>query len=202
MVLFLQHPQEMKKVLLLSFSAIAAATILVACSSASRSLHTEKQVNLQHINKVIYLNPEIEPDVEEIKDATYSAFFSAVSDEIKEKSSHKMLRINNTLKYDSVDQNTIREFCVNNDSQLLVVPKVKYFKVGFGKYVFSNQVLVSLKLYDSEGNFVMETSYDTYRGKGRLLGNTENSIKIGTKQAMELMNKGLRTQNKANHNPT
>ena len=113
-----------------------------------------------------------------------------------------MLRINNTLKYDSIDQNTIREFCVNNDSQLLVVPKVKYFKVGFGKYVFSNQVLVSLKLYDSEGNFVMETSYDTYRGKGRLLGNTENSIKIGTKQAMELMNKGLRTQNKANHNPT
>ena len=77
---------------------------------------------------------------------------------------------------------------------MAIIPKVKYFKVGFGKYVFSNQVVVSLKLYDSEGNYIMETSYDTYKGNARLLGSAENSVIIGTKGAIRKMEKELRNR--------
>lgn len=96
------------------------------------------------------------------------------------------------MKYDSIDEKTLKDYCLNNDSQLVIVPKVKYFKVGLGKYVFSNQVLVTLRMYDAEGKYIMESSYDTYRGKGRMIGNTENSVKIGTKNAIDLMTKQFR----------
>ena len=86
----------------------------------------------------------------------------------------------------------IKEYCKNNNAQLAVVPKVKYFKVGFGKYVFSNQVIISMKLYDSMGNFLTETNYDTYKKNARILGSAENSIKIGTSGAVSKMGKNLR----------
>lgn len=62
-------------------------------------------------------------------------------------------------------------------ADLIVVPKVKYFKVGLGKYVLSNQVIVSMKAYNKMGDFVMEVAYDTYSGNGRLVGSAENSVK-------------------------
>ena len=192
MVLFLHTTTQMKKALLLGLLSVSTALILTSCASGNKINLVGNQISLPEINRVIYLDPEIDPDVEEIKDPTYFAFFSAVSDHMSSHSHRKFLRINNMMKYDSIDTRTLKEFCVNNDSQLVIVPKVKYFKVGFGKYVFSNQVLVSLKMYDAEGNYIMETSYDTYRGKGRLVGNTENSVKIGTKNAMDLMDKGLK----------
>ena len=69
---------------------------------------------------------------------------------------------------------------------------MKYFKVGLGKYVFSNQVIVSLKIFDAAGALVAETSYDTYRKGGRMLGSAENSIKAGTLGALKDINKQLR----------
>lgn len=188
---------HMKKLLFLGLISVSAAAILVSCAAGNKINYSKNSLSLPEINRVIYLDPEIDPDIDEIKDPTYLAFFSAVTDNIRLNNGHRMVRINNTMKYDSIDANTLKEFCVNNDSQLVIVPKVKYFKVGFGKYVFSNQVLVSMKLFDADGNYIMETSYDTYRGKGRLLGNTENSVKIGTKNAMELMTKGLKQKNPA-----
>ncbi len=35
--------------------------------------------------KVLYFNPQVDPDIEEIKEPTNTAFFSAVSDEFKRK---------------------------------------------------------------------------------------------------------------------
>ncbi|MEG1591399.1 MAG: pyruvate decarboxylase, partial [Chryseobacterium sp.] len=61
-----------------------------------------------------------------------------------------------------------------------------------GKYVFSNQVVVSMKLFDAEGNLITSSEYDTYRKNMRLLGSTENSIKIGTNGAMKNILKELR----------
>jgi hypothetical protein len=80
----------------------------------------------------------------------------------------------------------------NNDADFAIVPKVKYFKVGFGKYVFSNQVVISMKLFDATGNLLTETDYDTYRKNMRLLGSTENSIKIGTNGAIKGILKKLK----------
>ncbi|WP_435524123.1 hypothetical protein [Chryseobacterium indoltheticum] len=42
-----------------------------------------------------------------------------------------------------------------------------------------------MKLFDAEGNLITSSEYDTYRKNMRLLGSTENSIKIGTNRRHE-----------------
>ncbi|KMQ69316.1 pyruvate decarboxylase [Chryseobacterium sp. FH2] len=143
------------------------------------------------IKKILYFNPEVEPDIDEIKEPTNTAFFSAVSDNLSERK-NKMLKTETQISFDSIDKKTITDYCINNDADFAVVPKVKYFKVGLGKYVFSNQVVVSMKLFDAEGNLLTETDYDTYRKNMRLLGSTVNSVKIGTNGAIKDILKKLR----------
>lgn len=142
--------------------------------------------------RIIYFNPEVFPDIEEIKPLTNNAFFSAVSDQIVHYKSNRLIRAETPIVFDSIDAQTVEEYCRNNDAEFAVVPKIKYFKVGLGKYVFSNQVVVSMKLYDSKGNFITETHYDTYKKNMRMLGSAENSIKIGTVGAMKNLLKNLR----------
>ncbi|MFC7345947.1 pyruvate decarboxylase [Chryseobacterium zhengzhouense] len=156
------------------------------------SVNAQKNNSHDKIKKILYFNPEVEPDVEEIKEPTNHAFFSAVSDNISTFRKNKMLRTEVQISYDSIDTKTISEYCKNNDADFVIVPKVKYFKVGLGKYVFSNQVIVSMKLFDAEGNFVTSSDYDTYRKNMRLLGSAENSIKIGTNGAIKSIIKQLR----------
>ncbi|WP_184187605.1 pyruvate decarboxylase [Chryseobacterium defluvii] len=143
------------------------------------------------IKKILYFNPEVEPDIEEIKEPTNHAFFSAVSDNISGRK-NKMLRAEIQIPFDNIDKQTITDYCINNDADFAVVPKVRYFKVGIGKYVFSNQVVVSLKVFDAKGNFIAESDHDTYRKNMRLLGSAENSIKIGTNGAIKGILKKLR----------
>ncbi|WP_185145846.1 pyruvate decarboxylase [Chryseobacterium sp. SNU WT5] len=144
------------------------------------------------ISKVLYFNPEVFPDINEIKEPTYTAFFSALSDELSNSKNTELLRVDYNIPFDTVEKALILEFCINNNAQFAVVPKVKYFKVGFGKYVFSNQVIISMKIFNATGDLLAETSYDTYRKKGRMLGSAENSIKIGTFGALKALNKILR----------
>ncbi len=143
------------------------------------------------IRKVLYFNPEVDPDIEEIKEPTNTAFFSAVSDNLSERK-NKLLKTETQISFDSIDKQTIADYCMNNDADFAVVPKVKYFKVGIGKYVFSNQVVVSMKLFDAEGNLITSTDYDTYKKNMRLLGSTVNSVKIGTNGAIKGILKQLR----------
>ena len=105
------------------------------------------------------------------------------------------MHINDPVKYDSINSDVIKELCINNGAEVAIVPKVKYFKVGLGKYVFSNQVIISIKLYNNDGNLVIENSYDTYKGTGRLLGSAENSVKIGTSNVIKNMISELRNKN-------
>ena len=152
----------------------------------------------QKFSNVIYFNPEVFPDIEEIKDPTYNAFFTALSDQLSNSKTIKLLRVDYDIPFETPESNLIAEFCENNNAQFAVVPKVKYFKVGIGKYVFSNQVIVSMKIYNASGDLLAETSYDTYRKNGRLLGSAENSIKIGTFGALKNLNKILRKKFKLN----
>ncbi len=177
----------MKKILF--YPAIITVFILSIASVQAQKVHTHDK-----IKKILYFNPEVEPDLEEIKEPTNHAFFSAVSDKLSSFRKNKMLRSDVHISYDSIDSKTILEYCKNNDADFVVVPKVKYFKVGLGKYVFSNQVIVSMKLFDAEGNFIASSDYDTYRKNMRLLGSAENSIKIGTNGAMKSILKELRKQ--------
>lgn len=146
--------------------------------------------------KVIYFSPEVYPNIEEIKEPTNLAFFSAVSDKVSGMRNNRMIRVESPMEYDHVDTQAIKEFCKNNNADFAVIPKVKYFKVGFGQYVFSNQVVVSMKLFDAHGNYISESSYDTYRRNMRMLGSTENSVKIGTDGALKDMLKDLRKSGK------
>lgn len=156
-------------------------------------VNAQRKASDDKVKKILYFNPEVEPDIEEIKEPTNLAFFSAVSDNISKFRKNQMLRSEVQVSYDSIDSETIREYCRNNDADFAVVPKVKYFKVGLGKYVFSNQVVVSMKLFDAEGNLLATTDYDTYRKNMRLLGSAENSIKIGTIGAIKGILKKFKT---------
>lgn len=142
--------------------------------------------------RTLYFAPEVFPPVEEIQEPTNLAFFSAVSDEINDFRGNRIIRADQPMKFDSINAETIQEYCKNNQADFAIVPKVKYFKVGLGKYVFSNQVVVSMKLFDAKGNLLTETDYDTYRKNMRLLGSAENSVKIGTGGAMKRILKNLR----------
>lgn len=177
----------MKKILFYTFVSI----VFIAGIS---SVKAQKTHHHDKIKKILYFNPEVEPDLEEIKEPTNHAFFSAVSDKVSAFRKNKMLRSEVQISYDSIDSKTIVEYSKNNDADFVIVPKVKYFKVGLGKYVFSSQVVVSMKLFDAEGNFIASSDYDTYRKNMRLLGSAENSIKIGTNGAMKSIIKELRKQ--------
>lgn len=186
MAVFLQQHPIMKNFYLLTFSLLTIIS-LTACQSAyAQNAKTLK--DLKGVN-ILYFNPEVFPDIEEIKDPTYSAFYAAVSERNHHFRNYKMLRVDSYIPFDSVDAESIMEFCRNNNAQFAIVPKVKYFKVGFGKYIFSNQVIVSLKMFDSAGKMVSQTDYDTFKKNARILGSAENSIKIGTEGAMNNMAK-------------
>lgn len=165
----------------------AFSTLLFVCAS---SVKAQKSADNQ-TRKVLYFNPEVDPDIEEIKEPTNTAFFSAVSDNLSERK-NRMLKTEIQISFDSIDKQTISDYCTNNDANFAVVPKVKYFKVGIGKYVFSNQVIVSMKLFDAGGNLLTESDYDTYKKNMRLLGSTTNSVKIGTHGAIKGILKQLR----------
>ncbi|WP_233701999.1 pyruvate decarboxylase [Kaistella palustris] len=168
---------------------------LTGCRSAV--IPTFASAKNAKIQNILYFNPEIFPDILEIREPTYTAFYAAVSEKENHIRNLKMLRVDSPMPFDSVQASVIKEFCINNNAELAVVPKVKYFKVGFGKYIFSNQVIISMKLYDASGNLLTETSYDTYKKNARLLGSAENSIKIGTAGAIQNMTKYLaRTRTK------
>ena len=174
----------MRKELLFSIILIFGFTI--------NTISAQKRSDVQSI---LYFNPEVEPDVEEVKEPTNLAFFSAVSDNLSLHRKSKMLKTETQLSFETADQQTISDYAINNDADFVTVSKVKYFKVGLGKYVFSNQVIVSMKMYNNDGELVIENSYDTYKGSGRLLGSAENSIKIGTANVIKMMITELRSRN-------
>ncbi|WP_018675572.1 hypothetical protein [Riemerella columbina] len=180
-----------KPIIFLSLLAVGMLTI--RCAALGDSLeYVNKGIKIKKVNRIVYFKPEVEPYLPEIIQPTDQAFYNAFSDFLKDAEEVKLTKINTLMPYDSVDVDYVKEICTNNGAQVALIPKVKYFKVGFGKYVFSNQVLVSAKLYDAEGNFIIETTYDTYKGNARLLGSAENSVKIGAKGVLKKMNKELR----------
>ena len=190
----------MKTYLSSFFLTFYVSILLISCANYGDSLlYKNKNYKIPKIKTVLYFNPEVFPDISEIKEPTYSAFYTATSDKMKSLGNIKYLQIDTPISFDDVDTKTVKEICQNNNADVAVVPKVKYFKVGFGKYVLSNQVIVSMKLYDSNGQFIMETSYDTYKGNGRLLGSAANSVIIGTKGAIRKMDKELKTDRFPEH---
>ncbi len=182
----------MKKTLSI-YLGLLFSILLVSCANFGDSLlYFNKNARISKVKTVLYFNPEVFPDVSEIKEPTYAAFYTATSDQMKSFGNLKYLQVDTPILFDEVDTRTIKDICRNNNADVAIVPKVKYFKVGFGKYVFSNQVIVSMKVYNADGVFVMETAYDTYKGNGRLLGSAENSVIIGTKGAIRKISKELK----------
>lgn len=183
---------HMKKILFFGSVAVLSAALIGCTAFSGLRKIAENTRGSQKIKNVIYFNPEVYPTVEGIQEPTYLAFSSSISNELRKDSELKILRIETPMKYDTVDIPSLKEICRNNGSDVAIVPKVKYFKVGLGKYIFSNQVVVSMKIFDAEGNMLSESSYDTFRKNKRVIGNTENSIKKGTNGALREALKLLR----------
>ncbi|MBW8361080.1 MAG: pyruvate decarboxylase [Kaistella sp.] len=179
----------MKKPLLFTFIYTLFFFGFTGCNAQNNGLYL---TDSKKVIKIAYFNPEVFPDLEEIKAPTNNAFFSAVSDKISSLKNKKLLLLNTSTSFENTDKETIREICLNNSADFAVIPKVKYFKVGIGTYVFSNQVEVSMKVYDAQGNFVTESSYNTFKKNARILGSAENSIKIGTDGALKDITKNMR----------
>lgn len=195
MALFLHRLQHMKKFLLPVLLLTAGALILKSFTSVSASSYSDTYIdpyNQQKVQEIIIFNPEIDPNIAELRFPSYQTFFDGVTSEFARNKNVNINRIETPMIYDEVDIESIKEICKYNNSDLAVVPKIKYFKVGLGRYVLSNQVVVSLKLYNSEGTLLSETSYDTYRKNKRILGSTENTIKIGTSGALSSLKKYIR----------
>lgn len=183
----------MKKIL---FFGLIAGVVVVSCTSLGSTLvKLNNSIKLKKVDRIVYFNPEVYPNFDGIKEPTNNALFSALTDELRNYGNFKVMRIDTPIKYDSIDGKVIKELCINNGAEVAIVPKIKYFKVGLGRYVFSNQVIVSLKLYNDDGEMVIENSFDTYKGKARLLGSAENSIKIGTSNVVKNMITELRSRN-------
>ena len=179
------------------FLAVVAGFILLSCRSWGSSLFNgDESIKLKKVQRIVYFNPEIFPNYEGIRDPTNKAFFNTVTNELRYYGDYKILRVDTPIIYDSVDTQSIKDYCKYNNAEIAVVPKIKYFKVGIGKYVFSNQVIVSMKLYNNNGELVMEYSFDTYKGKGRLLGSAENSVNIGTTNVVRNLVAALKSRNK------
>ena len=174
-----------KPILVLSVLAITALCFTKVAAQHFSSDNPNKK-------KVLYFKPSIEPQIEEISEPTYSIFSSTISDKISLLKKFNILPNDAVMDYDEIDQQSISEYCKNNDADYAIVPKVKYFKVGIGKYVFSNQVIASMKLFDRDGVLISETHYDTYRKNKRLLGSTTNSVKIGVNGATDSIFKELK----------
>lgn len=149
-------------------------------------IYSGAQVKLQKADIVVF-SPVIEPDISEIQQSTWNIFFEAW-DRNPLKIQNKYYRITQPAVQDS---ETIRAYCENNQADYAVVPKVTYFKVGIGKYVFSSQVTVELSLYDKNGQLLLHNSYNTFKKHARVLGSTVNSLKIGVKGAVKAMNRSL-----------
>lgn len=190
----MQRTNEMKKTI---FLAIAAGLILLSCRSWGSSLTSNNNnIKLKKVQRIVYFNPEVFPSYEGIIEPTNKAFFNTVTNELRHYGDYKILRVDAPINYDSVDVQSIKDYCKNNNADVAVVPKVKYFKVGIGKYVFSNQVIISMKLYNNDGELVIENSFDTYKGKGRLLGSAENSVNIGTSNVIKNLIAALKSRDK------
>ena len=179
-----------RKLLLVS---VAALIIFSASKVMAQSKKAITPHNLKN-KTTLYFSPEVFPNIEEIKQPTNEAFFTAISDRTANQKNNHMLAGDISLVFDSISPDSIVEYCRNNNADFAIVPKVKYFKVGLGKYIFSNQVVVSMKLFDKNGNFLTESTYDTYKKNMRLLGKAENSIKIGTEGAMKALLRNLRNK--------
>lgn len=183
----------MKKIFFLS---IAAGILFVGCKSLGSTLvKFNNSIKLKHVDRIVYFNPDVFPNYDGIKSPTNEALYAALSDELNKYGNYKIMHIDTPINYDSIDQEMVKELCINNGAEVAIIPKIKYFKVGLGKYVFSNQVIISLKLYNNDGNLVIENSYDTYKGSGRLLGSAENSVKVGTAHVIKNMITELRSKN-------
>ena len=63
---------QMKKIIF--FTAIASFLLIGVTSVKAQKSADDK------IKKVLYFNPEVEPDVDEIKDPTNTAFFDVITD--------------------------------------------------------------------------------------------------------------------------
>lgn len=181
-----------KRLLLLSaFALLFGGIAALHAQKIVKNTQDEQSISQARSRKVLYFTPEIYPNVSEIQEPTNMAFFSAVSDEVSQNRNRKMVRVESPVEYESADAELIKEFCKNNNADYAVIPRVKYFKVGLGQFVFSNQVVVSLKLYDADGNFISENNYDTFRRNVRILGSTENFVKIGASGAVKDLFKSI-----------
>lgn len=174
------------------FSLLIFAIVLLPKAQEGVAI-PEVLVNGKKREVFLYTPLHIVPAVEEIREVTESYFFEAISDEVSRYTHWKLLRTEGIIDENSKDiSRQISELCMHNGANYAIIPKITFFKVGFGKYIFSSQVIVTLLVYNSDGEYCISVSYDTFKKKGRLFGSAEHSIRKGVKGAFRQLSKRIK----------
>jgi hypothetical protein len=67
----------MKKIL---FCGLAASLIIISCKNLGSTLvKLNHSIKLKHVDRIVYFDPEVYPNFEEIKEPTHNVIYSAVS---------------------------------------------------------------------------------------------------------------------------
>lgn len=166
---------------LLLLGVLVATTVVCMKAKAQMTVTHIPEVVVQKKKKtILYTRLNIFPEVEEIREVTENHFFNTIYERISKSNDLRILQTNGYVNMEENLQGQVTELCQNNDADFVVIPSIKFFKVGFGKYIFSSQVVVTLDLYNAQGHLVSSSVYDTLKRKGRMFGSAESSIKKGT----------------------
>lgn len=177
---------------LLLLGVLVATTVVCMKARAQKTVTQIPEVVVQKKKKtILYTRLNIFPEVEEIREVTENHFFNTIYERISKSNDLRILQTNGYVNMEENLQEQVAELCQNNDADFVVIPSIKFFKVGFGKYIFSSQVVVTLDLYNAQGHLVSSSVYDTLKRKGRMFGSAESSIKKGTMGAYKMMKKNI-----------
>ena len=91
--------------------ALGTFFLYTGCQSVpAQNISAQKDLENQSI---IYFNPEVFPDIDEIKEPTNAAFYAAVSERVPSFKNYNVLRVDTYVPFDNVDLDVIKEYCKN-----------------------------------------------------------------------------------------
>ena len=85
--------------------ALGTFLFFTGCKSLpAQNISAQKDLENQSI---IYFNPEVFPDIDEIKEPTNAAFYAAVSERVPSFKNYNVLRVDTYVPFDHVDLDVI-----------------------------------------------------------------------------------------------
>lgn len=167
--------------------------LLVGCAQIRDSLtYIRRDAHLTSVQKLLFFPPVVEPEIPEIQQPAGELFRAALTDAMEERYRQIQIKfIDVHLPYHGPEAEIIAKFSANNEAQAVVIPHIKFVKMGVGSFI-SRQVIVTFRLYNHRGDYLMETGYDTTVGNANLRQTATSSLRYGVRGCLRKMFKEIR----------